>query len=165
MMDIWWKAPYLQPFSDSLQHVGDDGVVPQIGEPHSRAFNIHWAGQKESRSCGGQKMFYMNQYIKPVSHLRKEWLTLERVEKFKCRHMGDCDWLFPHSPIVTSEELCVSRKRLRWCQTHGIHSIILTSSPFLTRLLISVSRSFLRRYRPRKPFSGSIWLAHKTHLK
>lgn len=91
--------------------------------------------------------------------------SLEGIEKLSGRHLGDCDWLWSHSPIVTSEELCVSRKRLRLCQTHGIHSIILTSSPFLTRLLISVSRSLRRRNRPRKPFTGSVWLAHKTHLK
>lgn len=48
-------------------------------------------------------------------------------------------------PMVTSEELCVSRKRLRWCQTRGIQSMIFTSSMLRVRLPISVSISFLLR--------------------
>lgn len=68
------------------------------------------------------------------------------------------------SPMVTSEELWASRKRLRCCHTQGTHSTMRTSSVLRVRLLISVSRSFRRRKRPRKPFSGSVWLAHSTHL-
>lgn len=39
---------YLQPLSDSLQHVGDDGVVPEVGEPNPGALHIHGTGQEES---------------------------------------------------------------------------------------------------------------------
>lgn len=42
--------------------------------------------------------------------------------------------------------------------------MIFTSSTFLTRPLISVSMSFRLRNRPRKPFTGSVWLAQSTHL-
>ncbi len=43
----------------------------------------------------------------------------------------------------------------------------LWSSPapgYVIRLPISISISFLLRNRPRKPFTGSMWLAHSTHL-
>lgn len=68
------------------------------------------------------------------------------------------------SPIVTSDELWVSRKRFRWCQTRGTQSMIFTSSALRVRLPISTSISFLLRYRPRNPFTGSVWLAQSTHL-
>lgn len=73
------------------------------------------------------------------------------------------DWE-EHLPIVTSEELWASKNLFRCCQTFGIQSIILTSSAFLILPLISVSISFLLRKRPRKPLTGSVWLAHSTHL-
>lgn len=43
--------------------------------------------------------------------------------------------------------------------------MIFTSSIFRTRPLISVSMSFRLRNRPRKPFTGSVWLAQSTHLE
>lgn len=73
------------------------------------------------------------------------------------------DWA-EHLPIVTSEELWASKNLFKCCQTLGIQSIILTSSAFLILLLISVSINFLLRKRPRKPLTGSVWLAHSTHL-
>lgn len=68
------------------------------------------------------------------------------------------------SPMVTSEELCVSRKLLRWCHVFGIQSMILMSSLLRMFFSISVSISFLLRYLPKKPLTGSVWLAHSTHL-
>lgn len=46
----------------------------------------------------------------------------------------------------------------------GIQLMIFTSSVLRARPLISVSMSFLLRKRPRKPFTGSVWLAQSTHL-
>lgn len=66
---------------------------------------------------------------------------------------------------MTSEELWVSRKLLRWCHVLGIQSIILTRSLLRIFLSISISISFLRRYLPKKPFTGSVWFAHNTHLQ
>lgn len=68
-------------------------------------------------------------------------------------------------PIVTSEELCVSRNLLRWSQTLGTQSMILFRSLLRIPVLTSASTSFRRRYLPRNPFTGSMWLAQSTHRK
>ena len=67
--------------------------------------------------------------------------------------------------MVTSEELCVSRNLFRCCHTLGIHSTILMRSLFFELLSTSASTSFLLRYLPRNPLTGSMWFAHRTHLK
>lgn len=68
------------------------------------------------------------------------------------------------SPMVTSEELCVSKKLLRWCHAFGSQSIILMRSLLRAFLSISVSISFLLKYLDKNPLTGSVWLAHNTHL-
>ncbi|TNN58917.1 hypothetical protein EYF80_030830 [Liparis tanakae] len=116
-----------------LQHVGDDGVVPEVGEPHPGSLHVHGAGQEEPGSCtpqsgGGET---------PVASTH-----LNRPSLLRLNRAPFC------LPMVTSEELCASRKRLRWCQTRGIQSMILTSSMLRVRLPISVSISFLLRDLP-----------------
>lgn len=46
---------YLKSFPDSLQHVRDDGVVPQVREPNPGSLNIHGTRQEEPRSCVPQR--------------------------------------------------------------------------------------------------------------
>lgn len=45
---------YLQTLSHGLQHVGDDGVVPQVREPDPGPLHVHGAGQEEPRSWEAQ---------------------------------------------------------------------------------------------------------------
>ena len=69
------------------------------------------------------------------------------------------------SPIVTSDELWVSRNLLRCCHTFGIQSKMRFRSLLRTPSWTSTSNKRRRKNRPRKPFTGSMWLAHKTHLQ
>ena len=45
---------YLQSLSDCLQHVGDDGVVPEVSEPHPGASHVHGTRQEEAWPWGGK---------------------------------------------------------------------------------------------------------------
>lgn len=72
--------------------------------------------------------------------------------------------LFVYLPMVTSDELCVSRNLLMCNQTLGIQSIILFRSLFLILVRTSASTNFRRKNLPRNPLTGSIWLAQSTHL-
>jgi hypothetical protein len=51
---------YLQPLSDSLQHVGNDGIVPQICEPHSGSLHIHGTRQEEAGPWEEERQIYVN---------------------------------------------------------------------------------------------------------
>lgn len=143
------KVTNLQSLAYSLKHVGDDGVIPEVSEPNPGSLHVHGTWQKETRSCMLRSQEVQRCQFASVVY-EGLWISLHR-----------CD---VSSPMVTSEELWLSRKRLRWCQTRGTQSMIFTSSVLRVRLPISISISFLLRWRPRNPFTGSMWLAHRTHL-
>lgn len=46
---------YLQSLTHCLEHVGNDGVVPQVCKPHLRTLNIHGTGQEEAWPCRERK--------------------------------------------------------------------------------------------------------------
>lgn len=75
------------------------------------------------------------------------------------------EWMWIDQPMVTSEELCVSRNWLRWCQTRGNQSTTRARSESRAPTPHSVSTRRRIRNRPSSPFTGSMWLAHSTHRK
>lgn len=46
---------YLKSLSYSLQHVRDDGVIPEVSEPNPGSLNVHGTGQEETRSYEPQE--------------------------------------------------------------------------------------------------------------
>jgi len=70
-----------------------------------------------------------------------------------------------NSPIVTSVELWVSNRRFSCCHSNWIHCTIWSSRLHSVLSLTDDSAILRRKYRPRKPCTGSIWFAHKTHRK
>lgn len=47
-------VPHLESFSDGFKQIGDNRVVPQVGEPHPRAIHIDGAGQEEPGAWGAE---------------------------------------------------------------------------------------------------------------
>lgn len=49
---------YLKPFSNCLQKVWDDGVVPQVSKPNSWTIYIYWTREEEPWTWKGKFRYY-----------------------------------------------------------------------------------------------------------
>lgn len=56
--DFSFLSAHLQPFSNCLQKVRDDGVVPQVSKPNSWTIYIYWTREEEPWTWKGEYRYY-----------------------------------------------------------------------------------------------------------